>query len=231
MSTRNANFLVFLLPSVLLFHCSATGDDPPNGVAPFADAGQVDAVLPLADAAGRASGVAFHFQDLSAGGAETHETLYGDLIGVHLTGLTPRADVTVRARTIGDDGQWYEAYATLTAGTDGTVDLASMAPSSGTYPGVDPDGLFWSGQAKPDPSDPTADPSTAYFRAEIDGTTVARARLLRYGRAKGITEVDVADNGLVGLFCAPATSAARGAIIAFGGSEGGLSSGKSMASK
>jgi dienelactone hydrolase len=68
-----------------------------------------------------------------------------------------------------------------------------------------------------------------YFRAEAGGTVVGSASLFRYGRERGITEIAVGDNGLAGVFYAPLGNATRGAVIAFGGSEGGLSTGKYMA--
>jgi hypothetical protein len=96
---------------------------------PIADAGQADTVAQLTQDAGSSSAIAFHFVDLSAGGAdrtstgdagvEIHGALYGDLIGVRLTGLTPQHDVTIHARAMGDDSVWYESYATVTAAGDG----------------------------------------------------------------------------------------------------------------
>jgi hypothetical protein len=95
---------------------------------------------------------------------------------VKLTGLAPGSTVTVHARNLGYDGLGYEAYATFTSGADGSVDVASAAPSSGTYQGVDPDGLIWSGQLRPEPSNMSAwaaNPLTLFFTAVVDGTTVA----------------------------------------------------------
>jgi len=242
-TARPLPFSLLLFPA-LVAACgsagsSATAPDSNTGSEAGVEAGRDAAAHDAASDSGVA--VAFHFMDVSAGGGEitstretdggaaAYEALIGDIVDVRLTGLSPASTVTIYARNFGADGTWYEANATFVAASDGTVDAASTAPSSGTYPGVDPDGLIWSGQPKPEPSDATADQATLYFRAEVHGATVATSALFRYAIAKGVTETNVSANGLVGVFYAPAISAKRGAIIAFGGSEGGLSTGQFLA--
>jgi dienelactone hydrolase len=151
---------------------------------------------------------------------------WGDVLDVRLTGLAPASTVTIRARSPG-----YESTATFTAAADGTVDAATTAPSSGTYTGVDPDGLVWSMVAAPDPSDGTADPLALAFRAEVGGTTVATAILPRSAQAADVKRRDLSSSdGLAGAYFAPGGSATRhGAVIVFGGSEGGVHTGESLA--
>lgn len=245
-TARLAPLTLLLVPAFAATACGSAGSSATtSGSGTGGDAGiesGPDAVSHEASPGGDSgSGPAFHFMDVSTGGAEivvTHETdggavvpeaLVGDVVDVRLTGLKPASSVTVYARNLGADGTWYEASATFTVASDGTVDTASAAPSSGTYSDVDPDGLVWSGQAKPDPSDAAADPATLYFRAEVGGATVATSALYRYVLAKGVTQTSVSANGLVGVFYAPAISGNRGAIIAFGGSEGGLTTGQYLA--
>ena len=246
MRTRIVAFVVCFMPSAAVLSCgstSSTNADTSPVVASdggsIADSSLSDAAVPDSSEGGGSSNVAFRFVDTSAGGVdqttirdggvEVHEALSGDVVDVKVTGLAPGSAVTLYARNFGSDSKWYESYATFTANGDGAVDVASAAPSAGTYEGADPDGLFWSGQLKPDPSDTTNDPRTVYFRAQVGGATVATAQLYRYQVARGVTETDVSDNGLVGAFYAPTTGGKHGAVIAFGGSEGGLRFGKFIA--
>jgi dienelactone hydrolase len=217
--------------TLLLIACAAP---PPSATSGGMNEAGVDGAGPEGGPGpdGDTGTVAFQFLDVSAGGKAVTEALYGDVLDVRLTGLPAGRAVTIHARNLGSDGQGYEAYASFAAGPDGTVDAASTAPSMGTYEGVDPDGLVWSGQPKPEPTDQKAwgtNPLTLYFSAEVDGTTVASAALPRFTLASGITKVSVTADGLVGVFYAPAGGGMHGAVIAFGGSEGGLASGQFLA--
>lgn len=191
-------------------------------------------VSPADDAAaGEGGTIAFEFLDISGGNVPVTEALYGDAIDVRMTGLVPGSAVEIHARNVGDDGQGYEAYATFTADRDGTVDVATTAPSSGTYSGVDPDGLVWSGELKPEPGDASAwsgqNAAALFFSALVGGSTVASATFPRFGIADGVTSTSVTANGLVGEFRMPTFAGTRGAVIAFGGSEGGISAGEWLA--
>src|SRR2546430_11606585 len=62
------------------------------------------------------------------------------------SGLPPGEPVTIRAATRDGELREWTSYATFPAGDDGTVDVSTAAPLSGTYSGVDPTGLLWSMQ-------------------------------------------------------------------------------------
>src|SRR2546429_628689 len=62
------------------------------------------------------------------------------------SGLPPGEPVTIRAATRDGELREWASYATFPAGDDGTVDVSTAAPLSGTYSGVDPTGLLWSMQ-------------------------------------------------------------------------------------
>src|SRR5437870_3833676 len=76
-------------------------------------------------------------------------------ITIIISGLQPGQDVTIlQTETI---GRWRgTSYATFRADDKGRVNLATMAPLSGTYLGVDAMGMFWSSMKdttyKPDSS-------------------------------------------------------------------------------
>src|SRR5438132_6483648 len=62
------------------------------------------------------------------------------------SGLPPGLPITIRAATRDGELREWASYATFLAGDDGTVDVSTAAPLSGTYSGVDPTGLLWSMQ-------------------------------------------------------------------------------------
>jgi len=88
--------------------------------------------------------------------------------------------------------------------------------------------MFWSmlatGETLPDT--PTLD---VHFAAEVDGSVVAEAALGRDAVAEGIVETPVDDDGLVAVLVTPPGAGPHPALITFGGSEGGLGSGKGLA--
>jgi dienelactone hydrolase len=121
----------------------------------------------------------------------------------------------------------YTSSATFRAGDDGTLGLATAAPESGSYSGVDPDGIFWS-MTTPDPSQ-LESPEIALTATADGGEQLATATLTRYWSSDGMTKTTVNDHGLVGVLVVPPGSGKRPAIITFGGSEGGLESGQRLA--
>src|SRR5256884_9827803 len=54
-----------------------------------------------------------------------------------VSGLPPGEPVTIRAATRDGELREWASYATFLAGDDGTVDVSTAAPLSGTYSGVD----------------------------------------------------------------------------------------------
>jgi len=149
--------------------------------------------------------------------------LWANALDIRVTGLPPLAQATVTARFTG-----WGATATFAADADGAVDLATTAPLSGSYDGVDADGIVWSMTQSTSPDDPQDDPYALRVSVDVDGSTVATGQLERLAMTSDVTCRDVSDDGLVGYYCAK-SGAQRGAIVTFGGSEGGLSSGKSQA--
>jgi dienelactone hydrolase len=66
--------------------------------------------------------------------------------GLTVSGLPPGEPVTIRAATRDGELREWASSATFLASDDGTVDVSTTAPLSGTYAGVDPTGLLWSMQ-------------------------------------------------------------------------------------
>ena len=135
-----------------------------------------------------------------------------------MTGLPPRAEITIAATSA-----IYHSSARFHASPDGVLSLATTAPDSGDYAGVDADGMFWSMQ-----SDQTSG-TQGYgfdFVVDADGAKVAAATLTRYWLPPGAKVSQVTDNGLVAVLVTPATPGPHPALIMFGGSEGGLITGQ-----
>lgn len=172
-----------------------------------------------------ASVPAITFFDVASGSpAPTERMLWADPLDLRVTGLSPNRAATITARFTG-----WGASAVFTADATGTIDVASAAPESGSYEGVDADGLVWSMTRSSSPDDPADDPFGLRVRVEVDGETVATRELARVAQTDDVTCVDVNDAGLVGFYCAKQGAAPSGAVVTFGGSEGGLATGKAHA--
>ena len=138
--------------------------------------------------------------------------------------------VVLRAALFDDDGVRWESRATFEADAEGRVDPGSLAPRYGTYDGVDPMGLFWSMQSDEGAGGPMfaydkLDPLEVVLQVEIDGEVLGSRRLIRQRILPSVTRREVRDNGLVGTLFLPRTEGSIGAIIALGGSSGGLDEG------
>jgi acetyl esterase/lipase len=145
--------------------------------------------------------------------------LWGEPFEVHVVGVAPGAEVIVRGRVPG-----FESYGVFQADEGGNVDTASTAPASGTWDDADSDGIVWSMA----PLDPLADgnpgdPSVATFDAEVGAAVVASGQIERFRQADGVTQVEVDDAAIVGVYFTPPGPGPHPAMLVFGGSEGGLS--------
>jgi dienelactone hydrolase len=167
------------------------------------------------------AGPAVHF---FVTGREVTGAFLPEQVVVKVTGLPPGGVVTLRAAMPG-----HASHATFVADLEGSVDLASQAPEEGTYPGADADGLFWSMVATDATSRATGEDLDVTVDAEVSGEVVASGSLRRYAEDPGVVETPVHDEGLVAVFAAPPVAGPRPALIAFGGSEGGIDWGRRAA--
>lgn len=156
------------------------------------------------------------------------DVLVDESIPIVVSGLKPKAVVTLRARNEANDNPWMSSAA-FTADAAGRVDLARLAPDAGSYKEVDPMGLFWSAsRVSPDEASPSDDGKTAVtadswtLAAEIDGAVVATARIRRRAIAPGVRVIQVRESGLVGSFYEPARPGRHPAFLVLGGSGGGV---------
>ena len=150
-------------------------------------------------------------------------SLYDVPLDIRVTGLNPGDKITLQLET--SDRQW-SARATFVA-QQSAIDLNNVAPTSGSYQGVDGMGLFEALASRqqdvflPDSTDPVVFTLTA----SAPGSRTVTVRLTRELAGPGVkcAQLNVSSNGFYGLYCAPAPhSGRRVPVLVFGGSEGGL---------
>lgn len=148
-------------------------------------------------------------------------SLYGVPLSIRVTGLMAGDQVTVRLAT---RTQAWSSRATFDA-PGSVLNLATAAPVSGSYHGVDEMGLFESlSSAKPGSELNPGSALVLSLSATVLGRTT-RTTLTRQVVGPGVNcaQLSVARQGFYGLYCAPAPFAGRRpAVLVFGGSEGGL---------
>ena len=114
------------------------------------------------------------------------DVLIDEPISIALSGLTPKATVTIHVRG-GEQGEWTSS-ATFVADDNGHVDLTRTAPIRGSYKEADAMGLFWSlergrGSAHEvvaaDDDDEAGTPESWTLAAEVGNHTVAQATVRR----------------------------------------------------
>ena len=161
-----------------------------------------------------------------------HPTAMMDMpLAVAVEGAQSGARVIVQARAVSSTGTTWTSSATFTADSRGRVDLAHARPlPSSSYSGADSMGLFWSLTPTSHPAAiPTIppDPERVTLTASSDGTS-ANTIVTRLTMGPGVTErqLTLVAPALFGrYFSPPAQAEPHAAVLVFGGSEGGLSSG------
>jgi len=156
------------------------------------------------------------------------DVLVDESIPIVVSGLEPKAVVTVRARSGPEENPWMSSAA-FTADAAGRVDLTRMAPDAGSYKDVDPMGLFWSASRVGSDGADSFDDGRILVTAELwtltaetGGSVVASARIRRRAVAPGVRVFPVRDSGLVGSFYEPAGPGRHPAFLVLGGSGGGI---------
>lgn len=152
--------------------------------------------------------------------------LYDEIIAIRVCECPPGAAVTVRASADDDLGRRWESHAVFVADPDGVVDLSRHASGSGSYPGRDPMGLFWSMRVGPEVQErgpflklrPT--PVTFTIRAE-SGDHAAEAQVMRTFMGPGVRRREIREAGMVATFF-DHEDGPRPGVVMLAGSGGGL---------
>ncbi|HEV3057088.1 MAG TPA: acyl-CoA thioesterase/bile acid-CoA:amino acid N-acyltransferase family protein [Vicinamibacterales bacterium] len=160
------------------------------------------------------------------------DVLMDEPIPIILSGLAPKATVTIRVR--GGEGDEWTSNAVFAADDTGQIDVTRAASMRGSYKGVDAMGLFWaierrrgSASATPAENDDADEevagtPESWTLTAEAGGQTLAQTTVRRRAVAEGVRVTPVRADGLVGTFYEPPDAGRHAAMLVLGGSEGGI---------
>ncbi|WP_125776710.1 acyl-CoA thioesterase/BAAT N-terminal domain-containing protein [Antribacter gilvus] len=154
-------------------------------------------------------------------------------LAIEVSGLPAGEEVRVEATA----DQWeYTSWATFTVPGDGVLDLAEAEPLDGTWSEPDAMAPFWSMRPAGDgdvPDDAFVAAHTVDLRVLSDGDELAAVAVERPPyHADDLVVTRVVHEGLTAVYAVPGDLAAgerRPAVLAFGGSEGGLSGGADAA--
>jgi dienelactone hydrolase len=136
--------------------------------------------------------------------------------------LRPGERITVDARTMRLTGTWT-SHATFRANSDGVVNLARTAPTSGSYRVAAAMGLLWSQRLSKRGSPRLPRGPVTTLTVDAGGRTVGSTRFTQEFEAPGVTvhRETLRTAGFDGTYFATPGTARRGAVIVWGGSEGG----------
>ncbi len=158
-----------------------------------------------------------------------YEVLEGRPIEIAVHGAEAEATVEITATMRWGD-QAYRSQAQFQSDASGRVRLSVDAPTSGSYTGVDPFGLFWSAA----PVTGTDLPSLVHGEVEIawrSGDAAGTGRM-RWVRSTGdLVTVEARAPGLNGWLFAPKDAMRRPVLLVLGGSEGGIAFARARAER
>lgn len=180
------------------------------------------------------SGPSIHVRSERDGfAADVTSIVYSDAIHVRIDGLAPNAEVTLVAQGYSPYAmnKGYRSEATFLANADGAIDTSTASSMRGTYTGIDADGMTWS-QAPIDLAEQAGiDRAAMFVTAKMNGADVASLTLHRAFTSPDVRVERINANGLVAELWLPAKSRGEVPIVAFGGSEGGISGGEGYAAR
>jgi acetyl esterase/lipase len=159
---------------------------------------------------------------LGSDGRSVESVYYEDPFALRIEHLVAGERVQIAARM-----EDWGSRAEFVADSGGVVDTSRDASQGGSYLGVDGDGLVWSLDRPALALAKSADLDFQVTRA--DGAVIA-ARLRRSAQVTGVRAERVTGQSFVGTFVTPSGPGPYPAILAFGGSEGGVDGGLDYAS-
>ncbi len=158
--------------------------------------------------------------------ADRTDALYDQPIAIRVSECPPGAAVTVRAVAVDDSQHRWESSAVFIADAAGVVEISQQVAQSGSYPGKDAMGLFWSMRL-----DPAIVERGPFFRTLPTPLTVtitaqqasetASIEIVRRLMARGMRRQEVREQGFVATFF-DHEGGARPGVIIVSGSGGGL---------
>ena len=155
-------------------------------------------------------------------------------VRVVVSGLRPASKLILRSVMRVDSATVIVASGTYFTDSKGVVNLERDASRSGTYSGIEPMGLFWSGRRVPLDSLARADippsgfdpprPYSVVLTASVNDTVVARTVVTRRFGSANVIEEEVRSGDVVGRLFVPRGGRRPPVIIVLSGSEGGYES-------
>ncbi len=155
--------------------------------------------------------------------------LIDENVQIFLSGFPPNIRVTLHAHTQDDAGKEWVSQATFVTDENGTLDVGTQRPITGTYSDADAMGLFWSMRLtqplvkKQSPrfsKTKLTIPTTVSITAAIDEKNVVTTQAERLHIAQGVTETTVQEDGLVGKFYQLTGQSQHPGILVLSGSDG-----------
>jgi putative peptide zinc metalloprotease protein len=145
---------------------------------------------------------------------------------ITVSGLAPGAEVTIRASMTDGARVAWRSSASFAAGQDGTVDVATQAPSGGSYTGADASGLLWSmrpagGRQGVFFSRRKPRPIRVELSAETAGATVARGSIERTFAGTEVAARPADAGQLTGTLYYRSAAGPEPGVLVLGGSDGG----------
>ncbi len=220
-------FLEVTLFVLLTSGCSSAPTDAPPGASSPASP------EPAADAAASSPRIRF-VAEREGAPADVTRIVYTEPFTVKVEGLPPRtaATITCMMQIPRRKGRGSIAKGTFETDAQGALDVSRDPSQEGTYTGVDADGLVWSGAEGPVDDARFGAQSPLVCDVSVGDALVASGALERTFLADGVTVQPVTKEGLVAeLFLPALPPGARDLVpvVAFGGSEGGISGGETYA--
>lgn len=168
--------------------------------------------------------ISFYTVAMDGSRVEVEDVLFGDLVIVQVTDLEP-----LDAAELEFFNNGYVSVAAFEADEEGVIDLGRDAPTWGSWPGVDPDGFWWSMMFDWNRHDEELGFDDIAITVTVEDDIETQRTLHRYDVAPGVREIAVTDGEIVGVVYAPEGDGPFPAVLTFGGSEGGLESGDRLA--
>jgi dienelactone hydrolase len=159
---------------------------------------------------------------------EPSSSLLDEEVHLRVVGLSANQPITISAELVDEAEVAWQSQAQFEADAEGVVDLATQAPLSASYEGVDRRGLWWSmGLKSPEKgltlfNKRTVSPLTITLQVKSDGVQLIATSLSRLVLAPQVKRTEVRANGLVGTFFAPMEGGPYPGLLVLGGSGGGL---------
>lgn len=153
------------------------------------------------------------------------EVIEGNPVALQIEGLIPNEQVTLDIRRVTVDGLSAESSTVLDVGADGILNPAADEALTGSYRGIDPAGPFWA--MRPGGRSATGRGTLEVsLRRSSDLVAQRTVKLLPFSRAVSVEEVSAFSGARL---YRPRGEKPLPLIIVLGGSEGGSSSGRTIA--